>query len=614
MSLPSDTPDISSLNAARHALRERWRYSPVTGDPHDPSRLLECGSYLPRTMLADPAYSPSLRPLQMDLLRFRHDFEYWCFRCIRITDKDTMLEIPFTLNAPQRRLVMAIEAERRAGHPLRLIMLKARQWGGSTLVQVYFAWIQIIHRRGWNSLICAHVKDSAANIRAMYARLLAGYPEQYWEEAKGRPELRPFERMTNTRFIPGRDCRVTVCSAEAQEAARGIDCAMAHLSEVAFWKDSLRHTPEDMIRSVTSGIQRKPLSFVALESTANGTGNYFHREWLRAVSPKGSDKVPFFVPWFEIDLYSEPVPDADALWAELDDYERRLFLDNEGCTLEGIAWYHHKRREYQDHRSMMAEYPSTPAEAFSATDTGVFAPAHVERLREAGCTVTPRRGEVEWATGSFVESAEGLTEVWAPPRPDGDYIVAVDIGGRTRLADWSVISVLDRGGGARQPEIAAQWRGHIDHDLLAWKAAAMARWYGQALLVIESNTLESDAGGEGPYILDTLAGAYPRLYRRPSGTDGTLSRPGFHTNRATKAAIIANLVAFVREGLYIERSSAACDELLQYELTPSGTFAAARDCHDDILMTRAIALYIHVTQPPAPPSDIVRELLAIRWG
>ena len=34
-------------------------------------------------------------------------------------------------------------------------MLKARQWGGSTLIQIYFAWLRLIHCRNWNSLCIA---------------------------------------------------------------------------------------------------------------------------------------------------------------------------------------------------------------------------------------------------------------------------------------------------------------------------------------------------------------------------------------------------------------------------------------------------------------------------
>lgn len=178
----------------------------------------------------------------------------------------------------------------------------------------------------------------------------------------------------------------------------------------------------------------------------------------------------------------------------------------------------------------------------------------------------------------------------------------VDVGGRSAKADYSVVAVFDRypaGGGG--PEVVAQWRGHCDHDTLAWKAAAIARWYRNALLVVESNTLES-SGGSSQYILETLNGVYPHMYvrrhrdrLRPGSVEQTV---GFHTNVQTKGLIITNLIAMVREGSYTERDSRACDEMAVYEQGRSGSYAARPGCHDDILMTRAIGLYVIATMPP----------------
>ena len=71
------------------------------------------------------------------------------------------------------------------------------------------------------------------------------------------------------------------------------------------------------------------------------------------------------------------------------------------------------------------------------------------------------------------------------------------------------------------PEVVAQWYGHIDHDLLVWKSAQIASYYNKALLVIESNTLETeDTDGEHTeYILETLNGVYPNLYSRTDPTN-----------------------------------------------------------------------------------------------
>lgn len=56
----------------------------------------------------------------------------------------------------------------------------------------------------------------------------------------------------------------------------------------------------------------------------------------------------------------------------------------------------------------------------------------------------------------------------------------------------------------------------------------------------------------------------------------------------------------VRDGLYTERDPGACDELLTYEQRPNGSYAARSGCHDDILMTRALALHALHTAPVTP--------------
>lgn len=604
--------EVLAENARRNALLA-VEPDPIKGDESDAGRrAYSLGGktwFLPADMLDDPRLAAVGSEHDLAVLRFKYDFPFWAATCVVINDKISSRDVPFVLNRPQRRLVALLEEDRRHGRPLRLIMLKARQWGGSTLVQVYFAWIQIIHRRNWNSLICAHVKDTASTIRGMYSKLLARYPADYWEEDV-KPEFKPFERMNNTRMIPGRECKVTVCSSENQEATRGQDYAMAHLSEVAFWKDSPLHNPADLLRSVTSGIASKPLSFIAMESTANGVGNFFHREWVRANTPGASDKRPFFVPWHEIGINRADVGDPEAFWKSLDAYERGLWTEH-GCTLEAIKWYHDKRISFPDHRSMMAEYPTTPEEAFASTERCVFASADVERLRDDCKSLRAERGEVTVSLHGdagfpmaprFLPSADGRCELWRRPRIGGDYIVCVDIGGRSRGSDYSVVCVMDRhsdGSSPGKPEVVAQWRGHIDHDLLAAKAEALARYYNEALLVVESNSWESSSEGQGRYILERLSRGYPNLYYR-QGDDRMARMPGFHTNARTKPAVVANLVAYVREHGFIERDPGACDEMLQYESLPDGSYAARRGAHDDRLMTRAIALYVHAMSGEVP--------------
>lgn len=546
-------------------------------------------------------------------IRIHYDFEFWAAMYVPIKDKLGQADVPFILNRPQRRLLASFEKMRNAGEPIRLIMLKARQWGGSTLVQIYMAWIQLVHCRNWNSVICAHLKDASAQIKGMYSKVLENYPP-WLLNSHEQLRFQPFEHSSNTSYISHTSCKVTIGSAESPEAIRGSDTVMAHLSEAAFWKSTPTRTPENLIRAVCGSIALLPLSVIVIESTANGTGGYFHSEYLRACRGE-SDKQPFFVPWYEIEIYTRPIDDPEAFAASLTAYEQELW--QKGATLEAIAWYRAKRREYAEHADMMAEYPSDDIEAFSYSGERVFDLNAVQQLRK-DCMPPRWTGDLKGdaTTGKralqnigFVSEPGGLLQVWEMPRPASDvrypYIVTVDIGGRSQKADYSVIAVFDR---REMPEgglpcIVAQWRGHTDHDLLAWKATQIASFYNNALLVVESNTLETACCEEhhAGYILDTIADNYRNLYARKAEggeiADSTPSRWGFHMNRGSKQRLIDHQINVLREHAYIERDELACYEYDVYERKPNGSYGAKDGHHDDILITRCMGTYICQTEP-----------------
>ena len=153
-----------------------------------------------------------------------------------------------------------------------------------------------------------------------------------------------------------------------------------------------------------------------------------------------------------------------------------------------------------------------------------------------------------------------------------------------------------------KPVVVAQWYGHIDIDLLAWKAAQIAAYYDNSLLVIESNTLETHDreravdGDQSQFILNQVKDVYPNLYERKQPeeaiVEGAPKRYGFHTNVATKPMIISTLVKVIREAMYVERDERCLSEYNFYEKKQNGSFGAIVGEHDDLLMTRAIGLHI----------------------
>lgn len=537
-------------------------------------------------------------------------FEDWALRYVKIKPKGGGPPVAFRLNRAQRHLVAVLERMRTNNLPIRIILLKARQWGGSTCIQLYMAWLQIVHSTGLNSLIIAHQISGSEQIKDMFDRLVENY------DGPTRLTMKKVGRSGATYRLAERDCKITIGTAERPDSSRGGDYNLVHLSEVGLWKKTAGKSPEDIVRSSTSGVLLKPMTMIALESTANGAGTYFHREYLAAKEGESQFEA-LFIPWFEIETYRLEIEDPG-------EFARRLLenrksevssgrsqsgsylwsLWERGATLEAINWYIHERRKYADHGAMASEYPSDDLEAFVHSGERVFSPEAVERMRQHTCRPAAV-GDMEG--DEFIEESIGPMEIWM--FPDGKatrdrYLAVVDIGGKSSRADWSVITVFDRLGEEGIPEIAAQWRGHTDHDRLAEKAASIGRFYHDALLVIESNTLEThdrerDVDGlQAPYILRELEEDYPNLYHRMS--PGGAMRPGFHTNTSTKPMVVGALVKAVREGLYIERDSKAIEELIQYERKPNGSYGAYTGCHDDILMTRAIGMYVHEFEMDAP--------------
>jgi len=552
---------------------------------------------------------------ELNNLRFRYDFEFWAYLTARIQDKSTKKIIPFKLNKPQRKTLAVLEKMRLKGIPIRSIMLKARQWGGSTLVQIYMAWIQIIHKKNWHSVIIADVEDQARNIRGMYSRFAKEYPNLF-----GRIEFLPFEGSSKNRIITDRNCIVGVGSAQKPESLRSYDFAMSHLSEVGSWKTTLERSAEDIVQAVRASIPDVPLSLEILESTARGVGNFFHREWLAAVN-KETIYEPIFIPWHEIPRYQKPINDIKRFISNNFDDNYVSFLWSLGATLEGINWYisFKKGKNYSDWR-MQSEFPSTAVEAFASSDMRVFDPKYVSHARTnclnpefiGDLTAKSRKGKTAFEKIEFFLDSKGKLFIWTKPdksiNVSDRYVVTVDIGGRTDRADYSVIKVFDRywmmyGEG---PETVATWRGHLDQDLIAWKAAQIAKYYNNALLVVESNSLDRDAESEGDHfltILDEIVLFYPNIYARTDPEkvrQGLPIRYGFQTNLATKPMIIDILNAALRDDAYIERDIRSCDEMDTYELKPNGTMGAVEGCKDDIVMATAIGLWTCFKYLPLP--------------
>lgn len=551
--------------------------------------------------------------------------------------------IPFRLNYPQRVLLETLETMRLSGMPIRIILLKARQWGGSTLVQLYIAWVQLFVKEGWYSVIIAQTKDTAKRIKAMYKKTLEQIPGFIFDT----PALKfsPYEHSSSDSVITDasgkivRDNVVTVASYENFESTRGMDYAMAHFSEVAYWRTTNGKSAEQVVTNIDSNILEEPLTIEISESTANGMTGYFYDEYQLAKANKSSRRA-VFIPFFYIEndmthfkgkaekrafaeelvanRYNTVSPDETS---ESGEYLYSLWA--KGASLEHINWYIRKRRSFHDHAQMASEAPSDDVECFKFSGNRVFNIYLIDTLREE--YVKP-----PVFTGNIVESkkdgklrltpdANGLLRIWDYPEstPCTDrYLITVDVGGRSVQADYSVITVMDRWftrfkGGKLQ--VAARWHGHIRYDFLATLAVKMARYYQNALLVFESNTFDKKKAEANEYveqgdhirgILSKVGDTYRNLYMR-AATDpediknGVYRKIGYQTNVKTKQDMVDNFITVFEDGDFIDPDERMYKEAAIYEQRPDGSYGniQGRGNHDDILMSDMIGAIVHNEMP-----------------
>lgn len=633
-------------------------YDPIRGDslgevvPRSPFVIDGKEYFVPNEMLTDPfvkAYikykgasgllqatgqydnEDNRRVVQENLinLRFKYDFEFCCAATLKIQDKETKQMITFVLNEGQRILIGEYERQRLAGVPIRVLLVKARQWGGSTATQCYMYWLQRYWFENWHSCIVALDQTQAVNIRTMYKNLIAKLPQ--WSDPVS---FKRFEGTELIRIIPERGCRVQIGSAQKPDALRSFDFSLVHMSEVGLWKDTQEAKGDDVAMALYSTVPDVPGTMIVMESTAKGVGNYFHRQYLAALDNKKSGTTgirPVFVSWFVDVRYTrrylnryQSTEDFVKTW---NDYN--WWQWEQGATLDGIFWYNHfKKSHHWTDFQMKSEYPTTAEEAFQTKSGRYFTddllswlsknirqPKFIGDIRGDATVGEKIMDNVKLYPNDSLQTE--VLKIWIYPddnRPEGKkvknrFLVTVDVGGRGYRADWSVISVFDRismAGEFGALERAALWRGHVDPDLLAYKAAQIAHFYDDALLVIESNTYESKnkksddaAVSEGDHtytVLDTLGGIYENLYRRrtaPDNKDDKATRHiGWHMNKQTKYLAYDDYTVRIREGDYMEYSQDAADEAMWLMNAPGGKIEAMEGTHDDIQDTTAVGCYI----------------------
>ena len=684
--MPTDPHDILETNRQRRAALQ-VEYTPIRGigSPIERFRFAIHPQwkpvYLPVAMQDHPAvvqarahgslraYAEQLEDdfdrvlLDFRRARCRHDFEYWAASVAKIKDKEGEI-VDLSPNKPQREYIRQLERQRLAGEPVRMIVLKHRQWGATTVSYAYIAWHQMEKYTKRDAWIVAQDTDAAKDVMARYDRIRQHYPlrDLGW---------RPYAGQQNSRYIPQRDAKVSTGTVKRPNAPSGRTPQFVHLTEIGKWPSNRVESAEDLVANIESMLVDEPGTVGIQESTLKGeTGTFFKELCQRARN--GDTSYNFWFASWTIDPQYRLHPPAHNLRsydpADVEDFlgtwtQYDEFLWDFGCTLAQINWYQKQRTKpgyiIRPHK-LKREYPTTAEEAMVVGENRVFPPAYVEGARQT-CTAPRAVGDIYGAapTGSaalddihFEEEPHGPLKLWRRPHDDyggllqhyvpdeatrikNRYAAASDVGpGQSEQADYSVTAVLDRApllwGG--HPEIVCEWHGHMDVDLYAWRAARLAKWYGMAYWMLEVNSLQKkrDVSERDPAygmtVVQEIKPWYGNLYHRvvEDKTTGEKTRKaGWYMTANNKGIIVAALTKHLRgardlqrgqqaEAAYIEREEKACQEMDTF-MEIKGSMRAADNKKDDRVDVRC--MLAHLSDKMAAPEPVTpRERPTARGG
>lgn len=552
---------------------------------------------------------------------------------LKIRDRKTQQIVPFRLKPAQVALYKVILRLIREGKPVRILILKARQMGISTLVEaLIFIRIRLWERS--NGLIVSHDTKSAEAIFNMTQLFHDSMP----------PFLKPMQRYRTKKLIrfenpkeyerhinPGLQSEISIETAKKVEVGRGSNFQAAHLSEAAFWADA-----ENTILSIMQATN-SPDSWVFIESTAKGATGSFYDMWNDAVAG-ASEWYPLFLPYCMDPDYADNESTEDELDKYFKDFpisqEEQSLIDKYGpiFTRRTVKWRRYAISNLCGNSitKFNQEYPETAESAFFSQGETIFdheaiayyRDNHMCSGRKGSLVIGPRKKPM------FKADPKGHLEVWKPPMKGRNYVIGADtaLGVRTEMqklearktgegmGDFSTMEVLD----VDTREQVAEYRCNtIDPFEFANCLAMLGHWYNTALL-----NPEAGGFGGGFAVIYELKKNYPNLWRWEKWDRRghvMTSDVGFEPMRKSSPIMESIFMKEVRRGAgllsaeevghdanlpkFILHSRVLLSELTTYTINRGdGSTGARKGSHDDLVISMGLAL-VALEQAPQPRSS-----------
>lgn len=476
----------------------------------------------------------------MSKLEKLRDYEFYSRKFLRIKTKGNGMK-PLILRKYQKKFVRF--AEEIKG-PKRIISVKPRQAGFSTLVSSYF-FHKMVTRKDYAGLAMADKSDRSLAIQKLYATFLQEIPA----------ELRPMIETNNTEKIwfdnpvfqarsknPGLRSGVKIETALDPNAGRSETRKFAHMSENAFYR---------YYNEIDEGVQNSiPLlndTCIIKESTANGRAGIGRPFFLLYQAAKRGESIyqPFFVAWYEVDDYAIE-PESDFI---LSPYEKEVMKQYPGITEANLNWRRFKLQEYlaDDDEAFLTpeerfkqDFPLNDDEAFLHSGQPVFPNEIINPIINKLEAHKPNDLKERLGIEDYLIKANWKElRIFTPPRQGKKYIIGIDISEGLANGDSTSMCIIDE-----SMNQVARWHGKIDPDLAGHLAISLGNLYNTALLVPEANNM-------GHTTVTTIRNeGYINLYKEmieDQVTKQRLTRYGWKTTKKSKNLMISEAIRSIRD-------------------------------------------------------------------
>ena len=607
-----------------------------------------------------PVQSHGIDPADLDRAIIHNSAAAWFETYGRIIDKQKML-VPPMMNALQERVFIALRWCIENDVPIRLILLKPRQKGCSTVSMAVLYWMM----------------NRYDNFRSVVIGREYSQTDNLWQILK--------TYSINDKYDWGFDRRVLqkVCSfgngssldketAQDAEAGRSgtFHCVVA--TEAARWRENGIANAEDILNGLLNCVPYLPGTAVIQESTARGASGPFYETWGDALDfdeyvrlfERGDNLdgryMRIFAGWHEFQDSCDVLSDrqSEGIQDSITPPESEI-TQYYGLTAGHIAWRRRTIRiECQrDEQKFDREYPETPGHAFRAS-----APSRFNTRGLAVMKAEAKQTEETWGVFESMNrnphQRKGTDRNFAFARLDAldptarviliekpvvgmKYLMAVDTmegevaDDEGKDLDHHAALVLRRGyydpdRGWQKPKVVARTvldpsngiNCRWDIDILEEQVWRLAQYYGDCIISVESN---KDRG-----LIRSLfkrgANQYERQTDEERGDTRTpklSGRLGFRTvggeAENTRTWIIENLARAVREwdqegeGIEVDRRTLV--EMENFIVNGDGRAEALTGEHDDSVLSLCIALALieHSTNysPKTGQMPLPRDLARI---